>query len=84
MLWQWIQLTSELVGENRFYAEIGTHYRQISVCLWAFGGITPKPLQLRGTWPGLDIIRSVVWILYGMSELSGATRPQKISSKSQK
>lgn len=84
VLWQWLQLTSELIGENDFYAKIGTHYRQISISLWAFGGITPKPLQLRGTWPGLEIVRSVVWGLYVMSELSGATRSQKISGKSQK
>ena len=84
VLWQWFQLTSELIGENDFYAKIGTHYRQISISLWAFGGITPKPLQLRGTWPGLEIVRSVVWGLYVMSELSGATRSQKISGKSQK
>lgn len=50
VLWQWILVQDPLTGEG--------HYRQVAVSLWPFGAISPKPLQLRGCWPGLTIVRT--------------------------
>ena len=50
-LWEWIELQSQLTGDGS--------YHQVGIALWPFGSISPKPLQLRGCWAGLLLVRNM-------------------------